>query len=108
MQVPFLDLHRQHEPLDAALREAFARVLASGNYIGGPEVERFEATAAAVAGCSFAVGVSSGTDALLAALIAPRRRSDMPVLHVLCHRGIYRTRRSQSGFCGLLPPIVQS
>jgi len=70
MRVPLLDLHRQNAPLEAELRAAFARVLASGGYILGPEVERFEEAAAAVAGARFAVGVSSGTDAILVALMA--------------------------------------
>jgi UDP-2-acetamido-2-deoxy-ribo-hexuluronate aminotransferase len=70
MRVPLLDVHRQNAPLDAELRDAFARVLASGNYILGLEVERFEEAAAAVVGARFAVGVSSGTDAILVALMA--------------------------------------
>jgi len=70
MRVPLLDLLRQNAPLETELRAAFARVLASGNYILGPEVERFEQAAAAVAGARFAVGVSSGTDAILVALMA--------------------------------------
>ena len=70
MRVPLLDVHRQNAPLEAELRAAFARVLASGAYILGPEVERFEEAAAAVAGARFAVGVSSGTDAILVALMA--------------------------------------
>ena len=70
MRVPLLDVHRQNAPLEPQLRAAFARVLASGAYILGPEVERFEEAAAAVAGARFAVGVSSGTDAILVALMA--------------------------------------
>jgi dTDP-4-amino-4,6-dideoxygalactose transaminase len=65
-----LDVRRQNDPLASELRAAFARVLESGQFILGPEVERFEAAAAAVAGARFAVGVSSGTDAILAALMA--------------------------------------
>jgi dTDP-4-amino-4,6-dideoxygalactose transaminase len=70
MRVPLLDVHRQNAPLESDLRAAFARVLASGNYILGPEVERFEEAAASVAGAEFAVGLSSGTDAILVALMA--------------------------------------
>jgi dTDP-4-amino-4,6-dideoxygalactose transaminase len=66
MRVPLLDVHRQNAPLESDLRAAFARVLASGNYILGPEVERFEEAAASVAGAEFAVGLSSGTDATVA------------------------------------------
>jgi dTDP-4-amino-4,6-dideoxygalactose transaminase len=70
MPVPLLDVRRQNAPLAGELCAAAARVIASGTYILGPEVERFEAAAAAVAGAEFAVGLSSGTDALLVALLA--------------------------------------
>jgi dTDP-4-amino-4,6-dideoxygalactose transaminase len=70
MRVPLLDVRRQNAPIDSELRAAFDRVLRSGNYILGPEVERFEEAAAAVAGARFAIGVSSGTDALLLAFMA--------------------------------------
>jgi dTDP-4-amino-4,6-dideoxygalactose transaminase len=70
MQVPLLDVRRQNAPIEVDLRAAFDRVLQSGNYILGAEVERFEQDAAAVAGARFAIGVSSGTDALLLAFMA--------------------------------------
>src|SRR3954453_19285704 len=70
MRVPLLDVRRQNDPLNEELREACARVLASGQYILGPEVERFERMAAAVADARYAVALSSGTDALLVALMA--------------------------------------
>jgi dTDP-4-amino-4,6-dideoxygalactose transaminase len=65
-----LDLRAQHEPLRGALEAAFRRVLDSGAFILGPEVAAFEREAAAALGAAHAVGVSSGTDALLAMLIA--------------------------------------
>jgi dTDP-4-amino-4,6-dideoxygalactose transaminase len=70
MKVPLLDVPRQNLPIEAELTEAFRRVLHSGRFILGPEVERFEEAGAAVAGARFAVGVSSGTDAILMALMA--------------------------------------
>src|SRR5271157_1616374 len=70
MKVPLLDLRRQNLPLEAELLDAFRRVLTSGQFILGPEVEQFEAAAAAVAGARFGIGVSSGTDAILVALMA--------------------------------------
>lgn len=70
MRVPLLDTCRQNEPVEAEFLEAFRRVLASGQFILGPEVERFEAATAAAAGARFAIGMSSGTDAILAALMA--------------------------------------
>jgi dTDP-4-amino-4,6-dideoxygalactose transaminase len=70
MRVPMLDVRRENDPIAGELREACSRVVASGHYILGPEVEAFEEAAAAVAGARFAVGLSSGTDAILAALMA--------------------------------------
>ena len=70
MNIPLLDVRRQNLPLAEELSEAFQRVLHSGRYIGGGEVERFEQAAAAVCGARFGVGMSSGTDAILAALMA--------------------------------------
>ena len=70
MKVPLLDLRRQNLPMEAELLDAFRRVLASGQFILGPEVEQFESEAAAVAGARFGIGMSSGTDAILVALMA--------------------------------------
>jgi dTDP-4-amino-4,6-dideoxygalactose transaminase len=70
MNIPLLDVRRQNLPLAEELSEAFQRVLHSGRYIGGGEVERFEQAAAAVCGARFGVGMSSGTDAILVALMA--------------------------------------
>jgi dTDP-4-amino-4,6-dideoxygalactose transaminase len=68
--VPFLDLKKQHEPLAGELAAAFERVLRSGQFILGREVEQFEEAAAALTGTRHAIGVSSGTDAILLALMA--------------------------------------
>jgi dTDP-4-amino-4,6-dideoxygalactose transaminase len=70
MNVPFLDLKKQHAPLTAELTAAFERVLLSGQFILGRDVEEFEETAAALTGVRHAIGVSSGTDAILLALMA--------------------------------------
>jgi dTDP-4-amino-4,6-dideoxygalactose transaminase len=70
MRVPLLDLRRQNLPLEAELTAAFERVLRSGQFILGAEVEQFETAAAVVAGARFGIGVSSGTDAILVALMA--------------------------------------
>lgn len=70
MNVPLLDARRQNLPLEEELAEAFRRVLHSGRYILGSEVERFEQAAAAFAAARFGIGMSSGTDAILVALMA--------------------------------------
>ena len=69
-QVPLLDLGAQHSALRPELDAAIARVLDHGHFINGPEVAAFEAEIARYCGVKHAVGVSSGTDALLVALMA--------------------------------------
>lgn len=64
MKYPFLDLGTVNAPYLDELRVAIDRVLSSGRYIGGPEVERFEATLVAISGAAYAIGVSNGLDAL--------------------------------------------
>ncbi|HLY38098.1 MAG TPA: DegT/DnrJ/EryC1/StrS family aminotransferase [Candidatus Binatia bacterium] len=68
MKVPFLDLRAQDAALGAELRAAIDGVLGSGQFILGPTLERFEAAMAEYAGVAHAIGVGSGTDALLIAL----------------------------------------
>lgn len=68
--VPFFDARRMHAPLTEALHGAFDRILTQGAYILGPDVAAFEQEWAAAVGAAHAVGVSSGSDALLATLMA--------------------------------------
>ncbi len=70
VEVPLLDLKPQYQQLKAELRDAIDRVVESQVFILGPEVDRFEADAAAYCRTQFALGVSSGTDALILALMA--------------------------------------
>ena len=68
MQVPPFSLNQQIDNLGVDLEEAVLEVLRSGQYIGGPQVKRFEEAFAACVGCEHAVGCNSGTDALILAL----------------------------------------
>jgi dTDP-4-amino-4,6-dideoxygalactose transaminase len=70
MPVRFLDLKRQHQEIEKELMEAMTRVLESGAYILGREVETFEREWAECCGVSEAAGTASGTDALTLALLA--------------------------------------
>jgi len=67
-RVPFLSLAPAEDAPD--VKAAIDRVLASGWFVLGPEVERFEAAFAAAAGARYAVGVGTGTDAIALALRA--------------------------------------
>jgi len=68
--VPLLDLTRQYAPLRGAMLAAMTRVADSQQFILGPEVEALEGELAELLEVGHAVGVSSGTDALLVALMA--------------------------------------
>lgn len=70
MTVPLLDLQAQYRSLKPALDEALIRVAESQVCILGSEVDALERTMAQYCGSRFALGVSSGTDALLMALMA--------------------------------------
>ena len=70
MKVPFLDLTAQYASIREEVRAALDRVMDSQRFILGPEVEGLEREIAAYSRCAYAIGVSSGTDALLAALMA--------------------------------------
>lgn len=70
MKVPLLDLKAQHEPIRKDLLGAMEQVLDQNNFILGHEVNELEEKIAAYSQTRFGVGVSSGTDALLAALMA--------------------------------------
>ncbi len=70
MKVPLLDVNAQNLPLEEELTATFTRVLHSGRFIMGPEVEALEAEVAEFVGARHGIGVASGTDAILVALMA--------------------------------------
>ena len=70
MKIPFIDLERQQQRIYATLMERIQKVLAHGQYIMGPEIRELEERLGDYAGVRHAVACSSGTDALLMALMA--------------------------------------
>jgi dTDP-4-amino-4,6-dideoxygalactose transaminase len=70
MQVPLLDLKLQYRGLKSQIQAAIEKVCASQHFILGPAVRELESKVAAYSQCRYGIGVSSGTDALLVALMA--------------------------------------
>ncbi len=70
MDIPFVDLRAQYQRLKPEIDARIHAVLDHGLFILGPEVAELEAALCRFAGCRHAIGVSSGTDALLVALMA--------------------------------------
>ncbi len=70
MAIPFIDLKAQFAQIEASVRARMDAVLAHGRYIMGPEVGELEKTLAEYVGAKHAISCSSGTDALLLALMA--------------------------------------
>lgn len=69
-KIPILDLKPQYQAIQSEIKTAVNRVLESGQFILGPEVGQFEAAAATYLGVKHAIGVNSGTDALVISLRA--------------------------------------
>ncbi len=70
MRVPLLDLSEQYRSLAEPIRQQIDEVLATQRFILGSKVQQFEQALCQFTGAKFAIGVSSGTDALLAVLMA--------------------------------------
>jgi dTDP-4-amino-4,6-dideoxygalactose transaminase len=68
--IPFFSPARQTSELEDELLGGFKRFLSSGRFILGPEVEAFEEELAGFCGCPYAIGVGSGTEAIIVALLA--------------------------------------
>ncbi len=69
MNIPLLDLSLQHDPIEGELSQAITRIIKKNAFILGAEVQNFEKKIADYCGTKFAIGVSSGTDALLISLM---------------------------------------
>jgi dTDP-4-amino-4,6-dideoxygalactose transaminase len=70
MTIPLVDLAWQHREIEEEVRAGWERVLGTGAFVLGPEVERFEAGFAAFCGVEHCIGVANGTDALELAIRA--------------------------------------
>lgn len=70
MKVPLLDLKAQYVTIKSEVRGAIDEVLDSQFFVGGPALSRLEEQIAAYSDVKFGIGVSSGTDALLCAMLA--------------------------------------
>jgi dTDP-4-amino-4,6-dideoxygalactose transaminase len=69
-RIPYIDLAQLHAPIKAEILASVSKVLDSGQFVLGPQVEEFERQFAQLCGVRYAVGVNSGTDALIFALKA--------------------------------------
>ncbi|MCA9397018.1 MAG: DegT/DnrJ/EryC1/StrS family aminotransferase, partial [Candidatus Omnitrophica bacterium] len=70
MKIPQFRLDRQTEAIKSGLQAAFNRVLESGQFVLGSEVDQFESKFSRFIGSKHSIGVTSGTDALILALKA--------------------------------------
>ncbi len=70
MQIPLLDLKAQYAKIRDEVLDAVSEVLESQRCIGGPKVEELEKKIAEISDCKYAVGTSSGTDAILNSLMS--------------------------------------
>lgn len=107
-QIPFLDLAAVNAPYADRLHAAAARVIDSGRFVGGAEVESFEAELAAFTGTKYAVGTANGLDALrliLRAYIELGRLA--PGDEVIVAANTYIASVLAITDCGLRPVLVE-
>ncbi|MCA9502054.1 MAG: DegT/DnrJ/EryC1/StrS family aminotransferase [Myxococcales bacterium] len=106
-KIPMIDLAAQHAPLEEELLEGLAAVLASGRFVLGEVVERFEAELAALCEARFAVACNSGTDALWIALralgVGPGDRVLCPAYSFFATASTLVRLGAVPVFCDILP-----
>lgn len=102
--IPFLDLKAPYRELKHELDEAIARVVSSGWFIGGSEVDQFEEEYAAYCGAGYAIGVANGLDALNLSL----RAMDVgPGDEVIVPSNTYIATWLAVSQCGAIPVPVE-
>jgi dTDP-4-amino-4,6-dideoxygalactose transaminase len=102
--IPFLDLGTPYRELKSEIDEAVARILRSGWYIGGQEVEEFEADYASYVGADHCVGVANGLDAIHLAL---RALGVSPGDEVIVPSNTYIATWLAVSHCGATPVPVE-
>ncbi|MGV3663713.1 MAG: DegT/DnrJ/EryC1/StrS family aminotransferase [Prosthecobacter sp.] len=105
MPVPLLDVKAQNLPLETELQAAFTQVLQHGMFIMGPEMAVFEKEVAEMTGARHALSVSSGTDALLLALMA---LNIQPGDEVLCPAFTFFATAGAVSRLGAVPVFVDN
>jgi len=107
MNVPVLDLRRQYETIRDEIDAAVLEVVGSSKYVLGPYVAAFEEKAAAYCDASHAIGVASGTDALLLSLraleIGPGDAVILPSFTFFATAGVVHNVGAEPVFCDIEP-----
>jgi len=107
MNVPVLDLIRQYESIREEMDAAVLEVIRSGKYVLGPYVKAFEEQAAAYCGAKHAIGVASGTDALLLSLralgVGPGDSVILPSFTFFATAGVVHNVGATPVFCDIHP-----
>jgi len=107
MNVPVLDLKRQYEIIREEIDAAVLEVVGSSKYILGPYVKDFEGKAAAYCNAAHAVGVASGTDALLLSLralgVGPGDAVILPSFTFFATAGVVHNVGATPVFCDIDP-----
>ena len=103
MEIPFLDLNAQYVSIKNDIHKAIDDVLNSCAFAGGPFVESFEKEFAAFCGCSEAIGVGNGTDALWLSLLA---LGIGPGHEVITVPNTFIATAEAISFCGATPVFV--
>lgn len=109
MRYPFLDLKAANSRYMEEMAEAATRVIRSGRYIGGEEVEAFECRLAEMTGTKYAIGVSNGLDALRLIMHAYVKTGQMmPGDEVLVPANTYIASVLAISDAGLKPVLVDA